>query len=259
LEGKVAISLLRLSLRVKIGGCLELLNHQHVYEINTDEMKEGFQRLARFLIGQEPTTCKLTLSQDVRVPWVMMLPPGIVALKTRPFEIVNTRTAALVLRKQIDCIHLDELKNFVELFAIKPHKPSRLTGLIDQARCNGKRTIFMKIVNGGSGKCMQDICDFHNLIEIYCANEEEKQQYGLQAYEANGMVYADSCTIIFMHDMGCRTDNSKGLKFEKNCAECLKLMKKTEMLCHEGFFHGDIRQGNLMYEERATDQLCLID
>jgi hypothetical protein len=126
----VAILLLRLSAPSKIGGHMQLLNHQCIYELNSEEMIKGFQSLAGFLVQKESIVniYNNRLPRDVRLPGAMMLPPEVALQEDRPFDVVSAGTATLVLRLHLQNHNHDSLEAFVDNLSLAQGQSSKGAG-----------------------------------------------------------------------------------------------------------------------------------
>ena len=246
----LTVTFLHLKLPEKIGGPMQLFRHDETSGLDSRKMKASMAKLGVFLTRKHYDLSKIpTLLDKMQLPGSMMLPQEFLPSRDE-MEVVPSGAAALVLKVRRDC--LDQMNFFFDSPATGK-KFRKITKCFKE-----DEHIYIKLVNAATGKDWQKKKAFRALLD------EPSTELGLGAYENYSYLDNTACILIFMHDMGVPIHDQLPLElpFERFCEEYLALTRKVEKIWEENMVvHGDIHQGNVIYQSTAErgHKLSLID
>ena len=255
---KVVVSLLVLLAPEKyIGAPFKLCEYRQELQVDNPHL---FDTLGNFV------QCDWRSQQDFReipsnlcYPGCMMIPSSILFEPARVWKVVPSGTAALVIHLTLKDKEESALK-FVDKFHTE--EKCSLTDFVEKALEAETEAIYIKMTTYATGARWNEAHRLKGVAyNFLCLSDQSKVKVKTwtKAYPAFGkfVLSSKSSVIVLMNDMGCQLTQSKPKTHSEFCLEYLSMMEETinvQKLLR--LVHGDIHQGNFVYEEAAPAGLC---
>ena len=260
-ENEAVVSLLALSQCTKIGGKFDLHEYKKTYDVGDPTAFDLLKLFVKSQFEESPASARFTPPKEI-CPGMMMIPQHLVEDTTgKPWEIVKSGTAALILRLNVNEQNKDDVFKFLEEdLALKKFGQRIIFHCINEELTskNNNADFYLKIKTLATGMNW-DTSQLNRALPSTKYTENLFMTEWQQTYPYHPQILTSGGIFILMRDAGIRLHLlSEKPSFESFCHEFLSLMRGTLMIQQSfNLVHGDIHEGNLLYNAEADNLLKL--